>query len=92
MVCCSSNLNLSSNLLERLNQVDPLNRVVVQLWPGDEGYSIALAARDGSLTDLGLRLSYNDNHILDCIDNEEIPVIISDLLEGRLTSQKLLNS
>lgn len=78
----SSNLNLSSNLLERLNQVDPLNRVVVQLWPGDEGYSIALAARDGSQTDLGLRLSYNDNHILDCIDNEEIPVIISDLLEG----------
>ena len=57
--------------------------MVVQLWPGDEGYSLSLAAKDGAETDLGVRLSYHDNHILDCLDNEEIPVIILDLLEGR---------
>jgi len=78
----SSNLNLASNLLDRLNSLEPLNRVVVQLWPGDDGYSLLLATTDGTETNLGVKLSYNDNHILECIDNEEIPVIISDLLEG----------
>ena len=74
----STHLNLASNLLSRLNASNPLTKLVVTLYPGDEGYTLSLSTQQHE-TEL-VRFSYEDTHVLDSVDSEELPVIVMDLL------------
>ena len=71
-------MNLASNLLSRLNASTPLTKLVVTLYPGDEGYTLSLSSQQQE-TEL-VRFSYEDTHVLDSVDSEELPVIVMDLL------------
>jgi len=84
-------LNLASNLLSRLNSTHPLTKLVVTLYPGDEGYTLSLSSQQQE-TEL-VRFSYEDTHVLDSVDNEELPVIVMDLLsELEQDTQDLFHS
>jgi len=84
-------LNLASNLLSRLNASNPLTKLVVTLYPGDEGYTLSLSTQQQE-TEL-VRFSYEDTHVLDSVDNEELPVIVMDLLsEVEQDTQDLFHS
>ena len=74
----STHLNLASNLLNRLNATNPLTRLVVTLYPGDEGYTLSLATAHQE-TEL-VRFTYEDMAVLDSVDSEELPVIVMDLI------------
>ena len=77
----SSHLNLATNLLAKLTNSPGVNlsRLVVNLLPGDEGYTIALHTSAGAELEL-VRLSYEDRTVLESVDAEEIPVVIMDLI------------
>lgn len=84
-------MNLASNLLSRLNASNPLTKLVVTLYPGDEGYTLSLSTQQQE-TEL-VRFSYEDTHVLDSVDNEELPVIVMDLLaEVEQDTQDLFHS
>jgi len=87
----STHLNLASNLLSRLNASNPLTKLVVTLYPGDEGYTLSLSTQQHE-TEL-VRFSYEDTHVLDSVDSEELPVIVMDLLaEVEHDTQDLFHS
>ena len=82
---------MASNLLSRLNASNPLTKLVVTLYPGDEGYTLSLSTQQQE-TEL-VRFSYEDTHVLDSVDNEELPVIVMDLLaEVEQDTQDLFHS
>ena len=77
----SSHLNLATNLLAKLTSSPGVNlsRLVVNLLPGDEGYTIALHTSAGAELEL-VKFSYEDRTVLESVDAEEIPVLIMDLI------------
>ncbi|XP_064482049.1 transcription factor SPT20 homolog [Ornithodoros turicata] len=82
-----SNFNLrnrsllsGSNLLQKLVAKEKLNCLVLNLYPGNEGYSLMLKSRTGIETET-IRLPYEESELLQYIDNEELPPILVDLLE-----------
>lgn len=90
------NLKRGSRLLEKLVQRDNLNTLIVNLYPGNKGYSLSLRLQGKVPAALGnqagrsqgsepvietMRWPYSDEELLRCIDNEEIPATLVDLLE-----------
>uniref|UniRef100_T1JCG4 Dolichyl-phosphate beta-glucosyltransferase n=1 Tax=Strigamia maritima TaxID=126957 RepID=T1JCG4_STRMM len=77
------NLRSTSNLLEKLIAREKLNFLIVNLYPGNDGYSLMLkggGGRTGVDTET-MRLSYEESELLQCINNEELPPILVDLLD-----------
>ena len=52
-----------------------------KLWTVQDGYVLGLMSSSLVYSEL-VKFSYQDTHLLNSIDNEEIPVIIADLLQG----------
>nr|XP_039265812.1 transcription factor SPT20 homolog [Styela clava] len=73
------NLRPTSNILSSL--VKDMNgaRLLINLFPVSEGYSITLMKSDGTCAE-NLHLPYEENEILDYIDNEELPPMLVDTL------------
>ena len=84
----SSHLNLATNLLQKLSTSPgiALARLVITLHPGDEGYSLALHNQHGGETELA-RYGYEDTEILECVDSQEIPVLVMDLITDTLDQE-----
>uniref|UniRef100_L7M7N4 Spt20-like SEP domain-containing protein n=1 Tax=Rhipicephalus pulchellus TaxID=72859 RepID=L7M7N4_RHIPC len=76
----NKNLYNGSNLLGKLVSKEKLNCLVLNLYAGNEGYSLMLKTRNGTETET-IRLPYEESELLQYIDNEELPPILVDLLE-----------
>lgn len=76
----NKNLYNGSNLLGKLVSKEKLNCLVLNLYAGNEGYSLMLKTRNGTETET-IRLPYEESELLHYIDNEELPPILVDLLE-----------
>ncbi|XP_026797539.1 transcription factor SPT20 homolog isoform X3 [Pangasianodon hypophthalmus] len=74
------NLRRNVNLLEKLVSQESLSCLVVNLYPGNEGYSLMLRGKNGSDSET-IRLPYEEAELLDYLDAEELPPILVDLLE-----------
>lgn len=68
------------NLLEKLVSQESLSCLVVNLYPGNEGYSLMLRGKNGSDSET-IRLPYEEKELLEYLDAEELPPILVDLLE-----------
>uniref|UniRef100_A0A671DWN3 Spt20-like SEP domain-containing protein n=1 Tax=Rhinolophus ferrumequinum TaxID=59479 RepID=A0A671DWN3_RHIFE len=68
------------NLLEKLLMRESLSCLVVNLYPGKEGYSLMLKGIDGSYSET-IRLPYEEGELLEYLDAEELPPVLLDLLE-----------
>ncbi|XP_061201594.1 transcription factor SPT20 homolog isoform X6 [Neopsephotus bourkii] len=73
-------LRRSVNLLEKLVMQETLSCLVVNLYPGNEGYSLMLRGKNGSDSET-IRLPYEEGELLEYLDAEELPPILVDLLE-----------
>ncbi|KAG7322443.1 hypothetical protein KOW79_013789 [Hemibagrus wyckioides] len=74
------NFRRNVNLLEKLVSQESLSCLVVNLYPGNEGYSLMLRGKNGSDSET-IRLPYEEAELLDYLDAEELPPILVDLLE-----------
>uniref|UniRef100_A0A2K6JSB8 SPT20 homolog, SAGA complex component n=1 Tax=Rhinopithecus bieti TaxID=61621 RepID=A0A2K6JSB8_RHIBE len=77
---CEKNLRRNVNLLEKLVMQETLSCLVVNLYPGNEGYSLMLRGKNGSDSET-IRLPYEEGELLEYLDAEELPPILVDLLE-----------
>ncbi|CAK1551846.1 unnamed protein product [Leptosia nina] len=91
-------LKTTSYLLEKLLATYNLNTLIINLYPGNKGYSLSLKVNgntqhlqppDGNTStnqDETLietpRWPYEEEELLSYIDNEELPVVLLDLLES----------
>ncbi|XP_061706727.1 uncharacterized protein LOC133517427, partial [Cydia pomonella] len=90
-------LKTSSYLLEKLLAKYNLNTLIVNLYPGNKGYSLSLKINGSSQHNPGdpntstsqhetlietPRWPYEEEDLLSYIDNEELPVVLLDLLEA----------
>ena len=73
-------LRRTVNLLEKLVMQETLSCLVVNLYPGNEGYSLMLRGKNGSDSET-IRLPYEEGELLEYLDAEELPPILADLLE-----------
>ncbi|NXK33362.1 SP20H factor, partial [Piprites chloris] len=73
-------LRQNVNLLEKLVMQETLSCLVVNLYPGNEGYSLMLRGKNGSDSET-IRLPYEEGELLEYLDAEELPPILVDLLE-----------
>ncbi|XP_043360367.1 transcription factor SPT20 homolog isoform X32 [Dermochelys coriacea] len=73
-------LRRNVNLLEKLVLQETLSCLVVNLYPGNEGYSLMLRGKNGSDSET-IRLPYEEGELLEYLDAEELPPILVDLLE-----------
>ncbi|KAG7251240.1 hypothetical protein CRUP_008794, partial [Coryphaenoides rupestris] len=74
------NLRRNVNLLEKLVSQESVPCLVVNLYPGNEGYSLMLRGKNGSDSET-VRLPYEEAELLEYLDAEELPPILVDLLE-----------
>ncbi|XP_030217371.1 transcription factor SPT20 homolog isoform X1 [Gadus morhua] len=74
------NLRRNVNLLEKLVSQESVPCLVVNLYPGNEGYSLMLRGKNGSDSET-IRLPYEEAELLEYLDSEELPPILVDLLE-----------
>ncbi|XP_063285214.1 transcription factor SPT20 homolog isoform X4 [Pelobates fuscus] len=74
------NLRRNVNLLQKLVMQESLSCLVVNLYPGNEGYSLMLRGKNGSDSET-IRLPYEEGELLEYLDAEELPPILVDLLE-----------
>ncbi|XP_054611879.1 transcription factor SPT20 homolog isoform X3 [Dunckerocampus dactyliophorus] len=74
------NLRRNVNLLEKLVSQDSVSCLVVNLYPGNEGYSLMLRGKNGSDSET-IRLPYEERELLEYLDAEELPPVLVDLLE-----------
>ncbi|XP_047989269.1 LOW QUALITY PROTEIN: transcription factor SPT20 homolog-like 1 [Leguminivora glycinivorella] len=90
-------LKTSSYLLEKLLAKYNLNTLIINLYPGNKGYSLSLkingntqqhpgdpntsTSQDETLIETP-RWPYEEEDLLSYIDNEELPVVLLDLLEA----------
>ncbi len=70
----------TSHLLDKLVQREHLNTLVVNLYPGNDGYSLMLKGRSGQDAET-IRLPYDEGELLDYIDHEQLPPLLADLLD-----------
>ncbi|XP_052737972.1 transcription factor SPT20 homolog isoform X3 [Bicyclus anynana] len=91
-------LKTTSYLLEKLLATYNLNTLIINLYPGNKGYSLSLKVNGNtqyihppdlsgsSSQDETLietpRWPYEEEELLSYIDNEELPVVLLDLLES----------
>ncbi|XP_065116578.1 transcription factor SPT20 homolog isoform X4 [Paramisgurnus dabryanus] len=73
-------LRRNVNLLEKLVSQESVSCLVVNLYPGNEGYSLMLRGKNGSDSET-IRLRYEEGELLEYLDAEELPPILVDLLE-----------
>lgn len=73
-------LRRNVNLLEKLVMQETLSCLVVNLYPGNDGYSLMLRGKNGSDSET-IRLPYEEGELLEYLDAEELPPILVDLLE-----------
>ncbi|XP_039354598.1 transcription factor SPT20 homolog isoform X18 [Mauremys reevesii] len=73
-------LRRNVNLLEKLVMQETLSCLVVNLYPGNEGYSLMLRGKNGSDSET-IRMPYEEGELLEYLDAEELPPILVDLLE-----------
>ncbi|XP_018103974.1 SPT20 homolog, SAGA complex component S homeolog isoform X4 [Xenopus laevis] len=73
-------LRRNVNLLEKLVMQETLSCLVVNLYPGNEGYSLMLRGKNGSDSET-IHLPYEEGELLEYLDAEELPPILVDLLE-----------
>nr|XP_019963659.1 PREDICTED: transcription factor SPT20 homolog isoform X5 [Paralichthys olivaceus] len=74
------NLRRNVNLLEKLVSQESVSCLVVNLYPGNDGYSLMLRGKNGSDSET-IRLPYEEGELLEYLDAEELPPILVDLLE-----------
>ncbi|XP_067842016.1 transcription factor SPT20 homolog isoform X5 [Heptranchias perlo] len=87
-------LRRNVNLLEKLVMQERVSCLVVNLYPGNDGYSLMLRGKNGSgmfsffISELvinsdseTIRLPYEEGELLEYLDAEELPPILVDLLE-----------
>lgn len=70
----------NTNLLFKLVQRDKLNCLVLNLYPGNEGYSLMLKSKAGVETET-FKLPYECTEFLDYIDDSELPPFLVDVLD-----------
>uniref|UniRef100_A0AAZ3PSX6 Spt20-like SEP domain-containing protein n=1 Tax=Oncorhynchus tshawytscha TaxID=74940 RepID=A0AAZ3PSX6_ONCTS len=73
-------LRRNVNLLEKLVSQESVSCLVVNLYPGNQGYSLMLLGKNGSDSET-IRLPYEEGQLLEYLDAEELPPILVDLLE-----------
>ncbi|XP_078078412.1 transcription factor SPT20 homolog isoform X12 [Mustelus asterias] len=73
-------LRRNVNLLEKLVMQERVSCLVINLYPGNEGYSLMLRGKNGSDSET-IRLPYEEGELLEYLDAEELPPILVDLLE-----------
>uniref|UniRef100_A0A8K9WYD3 SPT20 homolog, SAGA complex component n=1 Tax=Oncorhynchus mykiss TaxID=8022 RepID=A0A8K9WYD3_ONCMY len=73
-------LRRNVNLLEKLMCQESVSSLVVNLYPGNQGYSLMLRGKNGSDSET-IRLPYEEGQLLEYLDAEELPPILVDLLE-----------
>ncbi|XP_054328642.1 putative transcription factor SPT20 homolog-like 2 isoform X2 [Pongo pygmaeus] len=73
-------LRSNVNLLEKLVRRDSLPCLLVNLYPGNQGYSVMLQREDGSFAET-IRLPYEERALLDYLDAEELPPALGDVLD-----------
>ncbi|XP_066555880.1 transcription factor SPT20 homolog isoform X2 [Amia ocellicauda] len=73
-------LRRNVNLLEKLVMQESVSCLVVNLYPGNDGYSLMLRGKNGSDSET-IRLPYEEGELLEYLDAEELPPILVDLLE-----------
>jgi len=69
-----------SHLLEKIVKEDGLNTLIVNLYPGSEGYSLMLCDPYGKEVET-VKLPYEETEFLDYLDAQELPPILIELLE-----------
>ncbi|XP_071221017.1 transcription factor SPT20 homolog isoform X4 [Salvelinus alpinus] len=73
-------LRRNVNLLEKLMCQESVSCLVVNLYPGNQGYSLMIRGKNGSDSET-IRLPYEEGQLLEYLDAEELPPILVDLLE-----------
>ncbi|KAL4843889.1 hypothetical protein H8958_001692, partial [Nasalis larvatus] len=73
-------LRSNVNLLEKLVRRESLPCLLVNLYPGNQGYSVMLQRKDGSFAET-IRLPYDERALLDYLDAEELPPALADVLD-----------
>nr|XP_035947722.1 transcription factor SPT20 homolog [Halichoerus grypus] len=73
-------LRSNVNLLEKLVRRESLPCLVVNLYPGEGGYSLMLEGKHGACSET-IRLPYEEGELLEYLDAEELPPALLDLLE-----------
>uniref|UniRef100_A0A2K5IQ14 Spt20-like SEP domain-containing protein n=1 Tax=Colobus angolensis palliatus TaxID=336983 RepID=A0A2K5IQ14_COLAP len=73
-------LRSNVNLLEKLVRRESLPCLVVNLYPGDQGYSVMLQRKDGSFAET-IPLPYDERTLLNYLDAEELPPALADVLD-----------
>ncbi|XP_034505765.1 transcription factor SPT20 homolog [Ailuropoda melanoleuca] len=73
-------LRSNVNLLEKLVRRESLPCLVINLYPGEGGYSLMLEGKHGEYSET-IRLPYEEGELLDYLDAEELPPALLDLLE-----------
>ncbi|XP_028635432.1 transcription factor SPT20 homolog [Grammomys surdaster] len=73
-------LQSNVNLLEKLLRREALPCLVVNLYPGNRGYSLMLKDKSGSFSET-FQLPYEVEKLLEYLDAEELPSFLIDVLE-----------
>ncbi|XP_047124249.1 transcription factor SPT20 homolog isoform X2 [Hydra vulgaris] len=70
-----------SYLLEKLVKEDCLSVLIVNLYPGNDGYSLMLKKKDGNEIET-VHLPYEENEFLTYLDLQELPPLLVDILDS----------
>ncbi|KAM9668366.1 transcription factor SPT20 homolog [Dama dama] len=73
-------LRSNVNLLEKLLRRESLPCLVINLYPGKQGYSVMLKGKHGSYSE-SIPLPYEEGELLEYLDAEELPPVLVDLLD-----------
>uniref|UniRef100_A0A2K5UZ10 Spt20-like SEP domain-containing protein n=1 Tax=Macaca fascicularis TaxID=9541 RepID=A0A2K5UZ10_MACFA len=73
-------LRSNVNLLEKLVRRESLPCLLVNLYPGNQGYSVMLQRKDESFAET-IPLPYDERTLLDYLDAEELPPALADVLD-----------
>ncbi|XP_052794495.1 transcription factor SPT20 homolog isoform X2 [Mya arenaria] len=73
-------LQCNTHLLRKLVRREKLNCLILNLYPGNEGYSLMLRSKAGIETET-CKLPYEVTELLDYIDDSELPPFLVDVLE-----------
>ncbi|XP_033051207.1 putative transcription factor SPT20 homolog-like 2 [Trachypithecus francoisi] len=73
-------LRSNVNLLEKLVRRESLPCLLVNLYPGNQGYSVMLQRKDGSFAET-IPLPYDERTLLNYLDAEELPPALADVLD-----------
>lgn len=77
-----SHLNPCANLLSLICKRERFNRLLLTLHSDDDGYyMVHVVMADGRQTQL-LKLPYEEDDFLSCVDNQELPVTLLDIFDS----------